>query len=178
MNDTVTTVDPTKTTVPYTSYTLDELNRMAPTEVTETIGELLYSPQLGAAIAAAAPFRNLEHLLDVAHRELLRMPRLEVISSIQAHPVLGERTPDHFSREEQAFILESPPEILADIADLGARYEKRFHHIFLVCAQGIGGNEVRLLLKRRLENPTVTEWETTVRELGRINALRLRTVVR
>lgn len=161
-----------------TSYSLDELNRMSPTEVTEIIGDLLYSPQLGAAIAASAPFRNLEHLLDIAHRELLRLPRLEVISSIQAHPVLGERTPDQYSRDEQSFILDSPPEVLAEISELGARYERRFHHIFLVCALGIGGHEVLLLLKRRLENPTVTEWETTVRELGRINVLRLRTVVR
>lgn len=162
-------------TVPVT--TVDDLNRMTPTEVTEMFGALLYSPPLGAAIAAAAPFRSLEHLLDIAHRELLRLPRVEIITSIQSHPVLGEKTTDSYSREEQAFILDSPPEVLAEISDLVRRYEARFHHIFLVCAQGIGGNEVLLLLKRRLENPTVGEWETTVRELGRINALRLRTVV-
>jgi 2-oxo-4-hydroxy-4-carboxy-5-ureidoimidazoline decarboxylase len=101
-----------------------------------------------------------------------------VLSSIQAHPVLGEETTDIYSRAEQSFILESPPEVLADIADLCRRYEERFHHLFLVCAQGIGGHEVLRLLRRRLDNPTVTEWETTVRELGRINTLRLRSVVR
>lgn len=163
-------------TVPVT--TVDELNRMTPTQVADMIGDLLYSPQLGAAIAAAAPFRSLEHLLDAAHRELLRLPRVEILASIQAHPVLGEKTMDAYSRDEQSFILDSPPEVLAEIADLGGRYEARFHHIFLVCAQGIGGHEVLLLLKRRLENPTVTEWETTVRELGRVNVLRLRTVIR
>ncbi|MDN6845686.1 MAG: 2-oxo-4-hydroxy-4-carboxy-5-ureidoimidazoline decarboxylase, partial [Corynebacterium variabile] len=127
-------------------------------------------------ITAAAPFRSLEHLLDVAHRELLRMPRVEVLTSIQAHPTLGEQTTDIYSREEQSFILESPPEVLAEVADLCRRYEERFHHLFLVCAQGIGGHEVLRLLRRRLDNPTVTEWETTVRELGRINTLRRRSV--
>lgn len=158
--------------------TVDDINRMTPTEVTELFGTLLYSPQLGAAIAASAPFRNLEHLLDAAHRELLRMPRVEILASIQAHPVLGEKTTDRYSAEEQSFILDSPPEVLAEIADLGKRYQERFHHIFLVCAQGIGGHEVLRLLRRRLDNPTVTEWETTVRELGRINVLRLRSVVK
>ncbi|MGV0869342.1 2-oxo-4-hydroxy-4-carboxy-5-ureidoimidazoline decarboxylase [Corynebacterium kalidii] len=163
-------------TVPAT--TVDELNRMSPDRVATMVGDLLYSPPLGAAIAAAAPFRSLEHLLDAAHRELLRLPRVEILASIQAHPVLGQKTPDAYSREEQSFILDSPPEVLAEIAELVGRYEERFHHKFLVCAQGIGGHEVLLLLRRRLDNPTVTEWETTVRELGRVNVLRLRTVVR
>ena len=170
-------IAPTRTATPVHT-TLGELNKMSREQISALIGDLLYNPTLGEEIAAAAPFRSLEHLLDVAHRELLRMPRVEVLTSIQAHPTLGEQTTDIYSREEQSFILESPPEVLAEVADLCRRYEERFHHLFLVCAQGIGGHEVLRLLRRRLDNPTVTEWETTVRELGRINTLRLRSVVR
>lgn len=170
-------IAPTRTATPFHT-TLAELNRMTPAQISALIGDLLYNPTLGEEVASAAPFRNLEHLLDVAHRELLRMPRVEVLASIQAHPVLGEQTTDIYSREEQSFILESPPEVLTEVADLCRRYEERFHHLFLVCAQGIGGHEVLRLLRRRLDNPTVTEWETTVRELGRINTLRLRSAVR
>ncbi|MFR4189942.1 MAG: 2-oxo-4-hydroxy-4-carboxy-5-ureidoimidazoline decarboxylase [Corynebacterium variabile] len=170
-------ISPTRTATPFHT-TLGELNKMSREQISALIGDLLYNPTLGEEIAAAAPFRSPEHLLDVAHRELLRMPRVEVLTSIQAHPTLGEQTTDIYSREEQSFILESPPEVLAEVADLCRRYEERFHHLFLVCAQGIGGHEVLRLLRRRLDNPTVTEWETTVRELGRINTLRLRSVVR
>lgn len=170
------TIAPTRTASPFRT-TLAELNAMTPLQISSLVGDLLYNPTLGESVAAAAPFRSVEHLLDVAHRELLRMPRVEVLTSIQAHPVLGEQTVDIYSREEQSFILESPPEVLAELADLCRRYEERFHHLFLICAQGIGGHEVLRLLRRRLENPTVTEWETTVRELGRINTLRLRSVV-
>lgn len=172
-----TLIAPTRTATPFHT-TLGELNKMSREQISALIGDLLYNPTLGEEIAAAAPFRSPEHLLDVAHRELLRMPRVEVLTSIQAHPTLGEQTTDIYSREEQSFILESPPEVLAEVADLCRRYEERFHHLFLVCAQGIGGHEVLRLLRRRLDNPTVTEWETTVRELGRINTLRLRSVVR
>lgn len=170
-------IAPTRTATPFHT-TLGELNKMSREQISALIGDLLYNPTLGEEITAAAPFRSLEHLLDVAHRELLRMPRVEVLTSIQAHPTLGAQTTDIYSREEQSFILESPPEVLAEVADLCRRYEERFHHLFLVCAQGIGGHEVLRLLRRRLDNPTVTEWETTVRELGRINTLRLRSVVR
>lgn len=170
-------IAPTRTATPFHT-TLGELNKMPREQISALLGDLLYNPTLGGEIAAAAPFRSREHLLDVAHRELLRMPRVEVLTSIQAHPTLGEQTTDIYSREEQSFILESPPEVLAEVADLCRRYEERFHHLFLVCAQGIGGHEVLRLLRRRLGNPTVTEWETTVRELGRINTLRLRSVVR
>lgn len=169
-------VAPTRTATPFHT-TLAALNRMTPEQISALIGDLLYNPSLGAEVAAAAPFRNVEHLLDIAHRELLNMPRLEVLTSIQAHPVLGEPTSDIYSRHEQSFILESPPEVLTEVAELCRAYEERFHHLFLVCAQGIGGHEVLRLLRRRLDNPTVTEWETTVRELGRINTLRLRSVV-
>jgi 2-oxo-4-hydroxy-4-carboxy-5-ureidoimidazoline decarboxylase len=177
MSEEQTTIAPTRTPTPFHT-TIAELNQMSPAQVSALIGDLLYNPPLGDAVATAMPFRNLEHLLDSAHRELLRLPRVEVLTSIQAHPVLGEKTSDIYSREEQSFILESPPEVLTDIADLCRRYEERFHHLFLVCAQGIGGHEVLRLLSRRLNNPTVTEWDTTVRELGRINTLRLRSVVR
>jgi|GEM_PF-861111 len=170
-------IAPTRTATPFHT-TLGELNKMSREQISALIGDLLYNPTLGEEIAAVAPFRSPEHLLDVAHRELLRMPRVEVLTSIQAHPTLGEQTTDIYSREEQSFILESPPEVLAEVADLCRRYEERFHHLFLVCAQGIGGHEVLRLLRRRLDNPTVTEWDTTVRELGRINTLRLRSVVR
>lgn len=170
-------IAPTRTASPFHT-TLGELNKMTREQISALIGDLLYNPTLGEEVASAAPFRSPEHLLDVAHRELLRMPRVEVLTSIQAHPTLGEQTTDIYSREEQSFILESPPEVLAEVADLCRRYEERFHHLFLVCAQGIGGHEVLRLLRRRLDNPTVTEWETTVRELGRINTLRLRSVVR
>jgi 2-oxo-4-hydroxy-4-carboxy-5-ureidoimidazoline decarboxylase len=174
---TTETIAPTRTATPFHT-TIGELNQMTADQVAALVGDLLYSPQLGAQVANALPFRNLEHLLDSAHRELLRLPRVEVLTSIQEHPVLGERTTDIYSREEQSFILESPPEVLSEISDLCRRYEDRFHHLFLVCAQGIGGHEVLRLLQRRLDNPTVTEWETTVRELGRINTLRLRSVVK
>ncbi|MGO1948275.1 MAG: 2-oxo-4-hydroxy-4-carboxy-5-ureidoimidazoline decarboxylase [Mycobacteriaceae bacterium] len=174
---TADTIAPTRTATPFHT-TIADINQMTPTQVAAMVGDLLYSPQLGEAVATAMPFRNLEHLLDSAHRELLRLPRVEVLTSIKAHPVLGQKTTDIYSREEQSFILESPPEVLTQIADLCRRYEERFHHLFLVCAQGIGGHEVLRLLQRRLDNPTVTEWETTVRELGRINILRLRSVVK
>ncbi|MDE5064088.1 2-oxo-4-hydroxy-4-carboxy-5-ureidoimidazoline decarboxylase [Wolbachia endosymbiont of Drosophila chauvacae] len=177
MSEQPITVTPTRTTTPFHTD-IAELNQLPREQVAALIGDLLYNPPLGDAVAADLPFRSLEHLLDAAHRELLRLPRVEVLSSIQAHPVLGEETTDIYSRAEQSFILESPPEVLADIADLCRRYEDRFHHLFLVCAQGIGGHEVLRLLSRRLNNPTVTEWETTVRELGRINTLRLRSVIR
>ena len=60
------------------------------------------------------------------------------------------------------------------LADGNAEYERRFGHIYLVCATGKSGQELLAILRERLGNDRDTEWKVVAAELAKINRLRLR----
>ncbi len=60
------------------------------------------------------------------------------------------------------------------LADGNAAYERRFGHIYLVCATGRTAGELLALLTARLENDPDTEWGVVRSELQQINRIRLR----
>jgi 2-oxo-4-hydroxy-4-carboxy-5-ureidoimidazoline decarboxylase len=59
------------------------------------------------------------------------------------------------------------------LAEGNAAYERRFGHIYLVCAAGRSGAELLAVLRDRLGNDPQTEWDVIRAELSKINALRL-----
>ena len=59
------------------------------------------------------------------------------------------------------------------LADGNEAYERRFGHIYLVCASGRSGAELLDLLTARLANDPGTEWGVVRGELGKINRIRL-----
>jgi 2-oxo-4-hydroxy-4-carboxy-5-ureidoimidazoline decarboxylase len=54
-----------------------------------------------------------------------------------------------------------------------AEYERRFGHVYLVCAAGRGADELLAVLRERLGNTAEEEARRTRAELGAINRLRL-----
>jgi 2-oxo-4-hydroxy-4-carboxy-5-ureidoimidazoline decarboxylase len=61
--------------------------------------------------------------------------------------------------------------------EANAEYEHRFGHLYLVCADGRGGEELLEDLQRRLGNDPPTELEVAGRELAKIADLRLTNAV-
>ena len=64
--------------------------------------------------------------------------------------------------------------LAAALAEGNAEYERRFGHIYLVCATGKSGDELLAILRGRLANDRDTEWKVVAAELARINQIRLR----
>ncbi|GIH05433.1 hypothetical protein Rhe02_35000 [Rhizocola hellebori] len=125
----------------------------------------------------------------------------EVLQALSAHPRIGQRVaapdaanaPDtapapeaahasetarakeaQWSRQEQAGVSDSSQEALVagNIA-----YERRFGHIYLICATGLSGEQMLAELTRRLENDAAQEQAEVRRELAKIVELRLRKLV-
>jgi 2-oxo-4-hydroxy-4-carboxy-5-ureidoimidazoline decarboxylase len=82
--------------------------------------------------------------------------------------------PEEWSRQEQAGASAATAQTKAELADGNAEYERRFGHIYLVCASGRTGAELLALLRSRLRNDEETEWQVVRSELRKINAIRLR----
>ena len=94
--------------------------------------------------------------------------------ALAGHPRIGEsRGADDRSRREQAGVLGADQATIQALAEGNDEYERRFGHIYLVCATGRNAADLLALLRERLGNDPETEWGVVRRELGKINRIRL-----
>jgi 2-oxo-4-hydroxy-4-carboxy-5-ureidoimidazoline decarboxylase len=56
-------------------------------------------------------------------------------------------------------------------------YEDRFGHVFLICATGLTGEQMRDAVRKRIGNSPEQEREIVRTELGKINRIRLARLV-
>ena len=113
-----------------------------------------------------------EHLLDCCtserwiHNVTSGRP-YGTVSEILARSAVGP------SRQEQAGVQAADRATLRALAEGNEAYERRFGHIYLVCATGRSAAELLALLRERLGHDPGTEWGIVRRELGKINRIRL-----
>jgi hypothetical protein len=84
-------------------------------------------------------------------------------------------TADHtsWSSQEQAGVATAGEATVRALEGGNADYERRFGHIYLVCATGRSGAELLAFLRERLDNDRDTEWRVVSAELAKINRIRL-----
>ncbi len=155
------------------------------------------------AVAAGRPYPDLAALLAASDDAFLRMTPADVSTALDAHPRIGERfeptvhscEPGEderhigsnlsteravhakaagWSRQEQAGVAGAGAETLAALTAGNHAYEKRFGHVFLICATGLSADEMLAALRQRLGNDPDTEMKIVREELRKITAMRLR----
>lgn len=101
------------------------------------------------------------------------------------HPRIGDRIPtveaaedvastrDHLARTEQAGMDSAVDDVRARIERGNREYERRFGHVFLICATGRSADEMLASLEERLEHDAATELRIAVGEQAKITRLRL-----
>ena len=105
----------------------------------------------------------------------------DLSEALSAHPQIGEHVggpgrESSWSRQEQA----STAIVTArdELAEGNRAYEQRFGHVFLICATGLGTEEMLQALRSRLGNDPIAEREVVRGELRGIVALRLARALR
>lgn len=93
----------------------------------------------------------------------------ETRRAIAAHPRIGERATG-WSRSEQSGVDRAAA---GEFREANAAYERRFGHVYLVCASGRGGGELLADLQRRMGNDAEAELRVAGAELLEIAVLRL-----
>jgi 2-oxo-4-hydroxy-4-carboxy-5-ureidoimidazoline decarboxylase len=68
-------------------------------------------------------------------------------------------------------------ELKEEMLELNLAYQERFGHVFLICATGRTGEQMRDAVKERIGNSPEREREIVRCELGRINRIRLARLV-
>lgn len=147
-----------------------------------TRGELLSccaSTRWAESVAAAGPFVSWDDLAAHALTALATLEWGDVLEALDAHPRIGDRDPGPereaaWSRQEQAGVAGAADDTLRTLAAGNAQYERRFGHVFLICAAGKSAGAMLAELGDRLDHSPVVEREVVRAELAAITRLRLR----
>ncbi len=99
----------------------------------------------------------------------------DIAESMNGHPRIGDRAVDRgMSAAEQSGAAGASDQVRQGLAEGNLAYEKRFGHIFLICATGASGQEMLTKLQARLRNDRDAERAVVRAELLKITRLRMR----
>jgi 2-oxo-4-hydroxy-4-carboxy-5-ureidoimidazoline decarboxylase len=129
------------------------------------------------SLVAGRPYESVLALLEASDAAVAEMTDADLGEALAGHPRIGDRraaSSPGWSRQEQAGVSAVDAELVRELAEGNAEYERRFGHIYLVCATGKGGDELLAILRERLGNDRDAEWKVVAAELAKINQLRLR----
>jgi 2-oxo-4-hydroxy-4-carboxy-5-ureidoimidazoline decarboxylase len=140
------------------------------------------APSWAERMAAGRPFGSAHDVIRQSAMIVARMTVPELAEALAGHPRIGERTEPGrggihsaaWSAAEQSGVTAADGETARALAEANLEYERRFGHIYLVCASGRTGAELLSLLRSRLRNDGPAEWQVVRSELRKINEIRLR----
>ena len=132
-------------------------------------------------VERARPFRDREHLFEVAQQEWSGATRSDIHEAFSHHPRIGDReslrarfpATHAWSGDEQRGASAADNAVLDALADGNREYERRFGHIFIVCATGKSAVEMLGLLQARMGNDPGAELAIAAGEQMKITRLRL-----
>jgi 2-oxo-4-hydroxy-4-carboxy-5-ureidoimidazoline decarboxylase len=160
----------------------EELTRFNELPVADARDELLIccrSPVWVERMASGRPYSSAKDAVRQSSAIVAKLTVADLESALSAHPRIGER-PDAdegrsaaWSAEEQAGVSDVDAGTARELAESNLEYELRFGHIYLVSATGRTAPELLALLRKRLRNTPVAEWQAVRTELQKINEVRL-----
>lgn len=158
---------------------LARLNALPPREAETTLLSCCGSSEWARRVASARPFGSEEELAETSDRIWRSLSKADWLEAFSAHPkigssgVAGSGAAHGWSREEQRGTEGAPSDTLAGLAATNRDYEKRFGHIFIVCASGRSADEMLALARQRLGNDPETELAVAAEEQRKITRIRL-----
>jgi len=127
------------------------------------------SRRFADAMAAGRPYPSLAAAQTATRTAFESLTWDDVLEAMSEHPRIGARACGQ-SAAEQSGVADSSR---AALAAGNARYEERFGHVFLICASGLSGEQMRAALEERLGNDPATERAVATTELEKITLLRV-----
>jgi len=132
------------------------------------------SGSFAKAITDGRPYPGptaLQSAVDTAFRSLSWD---DIAESVNAHPRIGDRVPAGGpSAAEQSGAAAASDRVRHELAEGNLAYERRFGHVFLICASGLSGQDMLDQLRARLGHDPEAERAVVREELLKITWLRL-----
>ncbi|MDJ1132872.1 2-oxo-4-hydroxy-4-carboxy-5-ureidoimidazoline decarboxylase [Streptomyces iconiensis] len=128
----------------------------------------------GSTLLAQRPYGSVEDLFRTSDDATAALTDADLAEAMAGHPPIGRPKPgDPTSSREQRGMEGSSEALKAEMLELNLAYQERFGHVFLICATGLTGEQMRDAVRHRLDNSPQQERETVRRELAKINRIRL-----
>ena len=154
--------------------TLAAFNAALPETAERELLTCCASGSFATAVAGGRPYPEpaaLQAAVDAAVRGLSWD---DIVESLNAHPRIGDRVPaGGQSAAEQSGAASASDQVRQALAEGNLAYERRFGHVFLICASGLSGQDMLDQLRARLGHDTDTERAVVREELLKITRLRL-----
>ncbi|MBX9396725.1 2-oxo-4-hydroxy-4-carboxy-5-ureidoimidazoline decarboxylase [Streptomyces sp. TRM72054] len=129
-------------------------------------------------LLAARPYATPEDLYAASDAAMAALTGEDLEEAMAGHPPIGRPKPgDPTSAREQRGMAGASEELKAEMLELNLAYQEKFGHVFLICATGRTGEQMRDAVKERIGNSPQQEREIVRTELGRINRIRLANLV-
>ncbi|CAL9394666.1 2-oxo-4-hydroxy-4-carboxy-5-ureidoimidazoline decarboxylase [Streptomyces sp. enrichment culture] len=129
-------------------------------------------------LLAARPHATAEDLYAASDAATAELTTADLQEAMAGHPPIGRPEPgDPVSAREQSGMAGAPDGLKAEMLELNLAYQEKFGHVFLICATGRTGEDMRDAARERLGNAPEREREIVRTELGKINRIRLARLV-
>ncbi|MGV9316484.1 2-oxo-4-hydroxy-4-carboxy-5-ureidoimidazoline decarboxylase [Streptomyces sp. NPDC003691] len=136
--------------------------------------EICASGAWGSELLARRPYPTVGRLLAVSDAATAELTADDLAEAVAGHPPIGRPRPgDPVSAREQRGMSGASDALKAELLELNLAYQEKFGHVFLVCATGRTGEQLRDAARDRLGNPPDREREIVRTELAGINRIRL-----
>ena len=129
-------------------------------------------------LLAARPYATVDDLYATSDAAMAELTAEDLAEAMAGHPPIGRPEPgDPTSAREQRGMAGASEELRAEMLELNLAYQAKFGHVFLICATGRTGEQMRDAVRDRIGNAPEREREIVRTELGKINRIRLARLV-
>lgn len=153
---------------------LTRFNALEENAARAALREVCASGTWAEHVLAARPYATDDDLYAASDAAMAELTADDLGEAMAGHPPIGRPGPgDPTSAREQSGMAGASAALRADLLELNLAYQEKFGHVFLICATGRTGEQMRDALRARIGNAPEREREIVRTELGKINRIRL-----
>jgi 2-oxo-4-hydroxy-4-carboxy-5-ureidoimidazoline decarboxylase len=132
-------------------------------------------------VANRRPLENEVALLAASDEIWHSLSETDWLQAFRSHPRIGESVAHasagksaSWPAQEQQKVSDAADAVKIALAEGNREYERRFQHIFIVCATGKTASEILAILRRRLHNDAASELREAAEQQRLITQIRLK----
>ncbi|MFD7630101.1 2-oxo-4-hydroxy-4-carboxy-5-ureidoimidazoline decarboxylase [Streptomyces sp. NPDC059851] len=153
---------------------LPRFNALDDAAAAAELHEVCASAAWGSKVLARRPFADAPSLFAASDAAMAELTTADLEEAMAGHPPIGRPKPgDPTSAREQRGMAGASEDLKAELLELNLAYQEKFGHVFLICATGATGEQMRDAVKVRIQNTAEVEREIARGELVKINRIRL-----